>query len=228
MVKNACCTKDLRSLKALNTSYDPTSCLRGRRNDGIVECQAARSRPVFAGYTVMCRRSWEPCFPLSRLLVRLASCQICMDERPGAKLRKPRPNSPASSMTSVSSRTFSLAQQQHTSPSRHRPGQLIEAHSGPLQTRNVQGPILSNAQLSAMRQNPQQQSPPSHPQPQPHPQTAAEQYWAARALKAETLLHAQEIHQKSLKSTLMEQELKRQVRSSIQHSEPRSLRSSSH
>jgi len=146
-----------------------------------------------------------------------------MDKRPGAKLTKPRPNSPASPMTSVSSRAFAIAQQQ-PSPSRHRPGQLIEAHPGALQARNVPSPIISNTQLhqlSAMRANSQQYSTPSHPQPQ----TAAEQYWAARALKAETLLHAQEVHQKSLKNTLMEQELKRQV-CGIQYLEQRDLRSS--
>ncbi|TFK37998.1 hypothetical protein BDQ12DRAFT_133888 [Crucibulum laeve] len=41
------------------------------------------------------------------------------------------------------------------------------------------------------------------------PLTAAEQYWAARALKAEALLSAQEAHHKELRSVAYNQEMKR-------------------
>jgi len=43
------------------------------------------------------------------------------------------------------------------------------------------------------------------------PLTATEQYWAARALQAETLLAAQEVHQRDIRFLGNEQEMKRQV-----------------
>lgn len=44
------------------------------------------------------------------------------------------------------------------------------------------------------------------------PLTAAEQYWATRALKAEALLAANEAHQRELRSTTYSQEIRRSVR----------------
>ena len=47
--------------------------------------------------------------------------------------------------------------------------------------------------------------------PSMQPLTATEQYWAARALQAETLLAAQEVHQRDIRFLGHEQEMKRQV-----------------
>ena len=46
----------------------------------------------------------------------------------------------------------------------------------------------------------------------PRPKTAQEQYWAARALTAETLLSARTVHQQELKSVTIEADTNRMVR----------------
>lgn len=44
-----------------------------------------------------------------------------------------------------------------------------------------------------------------------HPQSSAEQYWAARALRAETLLSSRMAHQRELKTLSFSEETKRSV-----------------
>lgn len=64
--------------------------------------------------------------------------------------------------------------------------------------------------VDSLSQQPAQQHP-EYNQQVPTPRTAAEQYWAARALKAETLLGAQEVHKQEVKALAHVQEEKRQV-----------------
>lgn len=47
---------------------------------------------------------------------------------------------------------------------------------------------------------------------QPQPMSTTEQYWAARALRAEALLEAHDVHKKEVQTVGQEHDMKRQVR----------------
>ena len=145
------------------------------------------------------------------------------------KLRKPTPSSPAnrglSGPAPSSSNARTTSTPAHSARSPMRPQTLTEAPIVP--SYHTTTPFVSRtmtyatADAALVSFKPSLPSPPvpqqQHPAlryPKAHaplPMSPAEQYWAARALTAETLLSAAEAHQREVRSAVDAEEEKRLV-----------------